>query len=90
MIPKTFEKEDENVEEKRTFYPLMIETLFSVQRYSAFTLTWIIVNDFQVEYLFFQPSKTMEMDVCKKDIIQVRMERSILWTFLFHSYNFIA
>ena len=73
MIPKTFEKEDENVEEKRTFYPLMIETLFSVQRYSAFTLTWIIVNDFQVEFFSFNHRKQWKWSVCKKDIIQVRM-----------------
>ena len=30
--------------------------------YSPFTLIWMIVNDFQVEFFFFQPSKTMEIE----------------------------
>ena len=31
-------------------------------RYSAFTLTWRIVNDFQVEFFSFKLSKTMEIE----------------------------
>ena len=47
----------------------MIECL----NYSSFTLTWIIVNDFQVEFFSFNHRKQWKLSVCKKDINQVRV-----------------
>ena len=35
------------------FGKMKISTLFLGNNYSAFTLTWIIVNDFQVEFFSF-------------------------------------
>ena len=41
--------------------------------YSSFTLTWLIVNDFQVEFFSFNHQKQWNLSVCKKDINQVRV-----------------
>ena len=41
--------------------------------YSAFNLSWIIVNDFQVEFFSLNHRKQWKLSVCKKDIIEVRM-----------------
>ena len=41
--------------------------------YSSFTLTWLIVNDFQVEVFSFNLRKQWKLSVCKKDINQVRV-----------------
>ena len=41
--------------------------------YSAFTLTWIIVNDFQVEFFSFNYRKQWKSSVGKNDINQVRV-----------------
>ena len=41
--------------------------------YSSFTLTWLIVNDFQVEFFSFNCQKQWKLSVCKKVINQVRV-----------------
>ena len=47
-----------------------IEAL-KASNYNPFTLTWLIVNDFQVEFFSFNHRKQWELSVCKKDINQV-------------------
>ena len=44
-----------------------------LRAYSPFTLTWLIVNDFQVEFFSFNHRKQWKLSVCKKDITQVRV-----------------
>ena len=41
--------------------------------YSPFTLIWLIINDFQVEFFSFNHRKQWKLSVCKKDINQVRV-----------------
>ena len=43
--------------------------IFFVQTTTVFTLTWLIVNDFQVEFFSFNYRKQWKLSVCKKDII---------------------
>ena len=53
--------------------------------YSAFTLTWIIVNDCQVEFFSFNHRKQWKLSVCKNDINQVRVNGLYL-TFIVSKY----
>ena len=39
--------------------------------YSSFTLTWLMTNDFQVEFFSFDYQKQWKWSVCKKVINQV-------------------
>ena len=41
--------------------------------YSPFTLTWLIVNDFQVEFFSFNYRKQWKLSVCKTGINQIRV-----------------
>ena len=42
-------------------------------KYSLFTLTWLMTNDFQVEFFSFNYQKQWKLSVCKKVINQVRV-----------------
>ena len=44
-----------------------------VYKYSPFTLTWLMTNDFQVELFSINSQKQWKLSVCKKVINQVRM-----------------
>ena len=55
---------------------------FFIFTYNPFTLTWIIVNDFQVEFFSFNHRKQWKLSVCKKDINQVRVNALYLKHFL--------
>ena len=41
--------------------------------YSPFSLTWLMTNDFQVEFFSFNDQKQWNWSVCKKVINQVRL-----------------
>ena len=41
--------------------------------YSPFSLTWLMTNDFQVEFFSFNYRKQRKLSVCKKVINQVRV-----------------
>ena len=41
--------------------------------YSPFTLTWLMTNDFQVEFFSFNYQKQWKLSVCKKVINKVRV-----------------
>ena len=41
--------------------------------YSSFTLTWLMTNDFQVEFFSFNYQKQWKLSVCKTVINQVRV-----------------
>ena len=42
-------------------------------RYSPFSLTWLMTNDFQVEFFSFNYRKQRQLSVYKKVINQVRV-----------------
>ena len=62
-----------NVLSKMKSVKLIDELARSFTKYSSFTLAWLIVNDFQVQFFYFNHGKQWKLSACKKDINQVRV-----------------
>ena len=47
---------------------------YDCNNYSPFSLTWLMTNDFQVEFFSFNNQKQWKLSVCKKVINQARLD----------------